>query len=112
MLGVLILERLVAVPVADAFAAGLIGAVEKLDEAHAFLDQPPGQDAVAGVSGLRSWTGLPPSSAPYSFRICAGSLERSATSGTDELHAGGQFVAGDPRGQFGVARETFADDGG
>ena len=32
-------------------AAG-VGAVEELHEAHAALDQPPGQDAVAGEGGL------------------------------------------------------------
>ena len=48
---VLRLERLVAVPVADAFAHR-VGAVEQLHEAHAAFEQPPGEQAVAGEAGL------------------------------------------------------------
>ena len=48
---VLLLERLVAVPVADALAHR-VGAVEELHEPHAPLEQPPGQQAVAGEAGL------------------------------------------------------------
>ena len=33
-------------------AAAGVGAVEELHEAHAALDQPPGEDAVAGEGGL------------------------------------------------------------
>ena len=43
----------VPVPVADAFSAGLVGAVEKLDEAHAFFDQPPSEDAVFCEGGFQ-----------------------------------------------------------
>ena len=56
MLAVLIPQRFVAVPVADSFAAGLVGAIEALDEAD--------------------------SSAPSSFRMWAGSESRLLTSGT------------------------------
>ena len=47
---VLRLERLVPVPVADAFAHR-VGAVEELHEADAAFDQPPGEQAVAREAG-------------------------------------------------------------
>ena len=40
VLGVLLGKHLVAVPVAHSLAAGLVGAVEKLHEPHALLDEP------------------------------------------------------------------------
>ena len=48
MLAVLLFNLLVAVPVADPFTTGLIGAIEKLHKTDPFLDQPPRQYAVAG----------------------------------------------------------------
>ena len=52
MLCVLLVEYLVAVPVADAFTTGLVSAVEKLHKAHAFFEQATGKDAVLGKTGL------------------------------------------------------------
>ena len=48
VLAVLIFQMLVSVPVAHAFATCLVCSVEELDEAHAFLDQPSGEDTVLG----------------------------------------------------------------
>ncbi len=45
-------EFFVAVPVAGAFAAGLVAAIKKLHEAHALFQEPPGEDAVACVVGF------------------------------------------------------------
>ena len=43
---VLVQDLLVAVPIADSLAAGLIGAVEELNESYALLEKTTGQDAV------------------------------------------------------------------
>ena len=44
---------LVAIPVAHAFAAGLVGTIEELHESHPFFDEPAGEDAVACVGRPR-----------------------------------------------------------
>ena len=41
--GILFVKDFMAVPVAHSLAAGLVGAIEQLDEAHAFFDQSPGE---------------------------------------------------------------------
>ena len=65
-------------------------AVEELDEAHAALGQPAGQQAVggegAGLARRRGRTGR---------RSCCGSFDRSVSSGTRGLHAEGHLVLGD-----------------
>ena len=48
---VLLLDGLVAVPVAHALAHR-VTAVEELHEPHPLLHEPPGEDAVAGKAGL------------------------------------------------------------
>ena len=45
-------ELFVAVPITGSFAAGLVAAIKKLYKAHAFFQEPPGEDAVAGVFGF------------------------------------------------------------
>ena len=47
---VLGLDRLVPVPIADAFTHG-VGAIEELDEANTFFQETPGENAVAGEPG-------------------------------------------------------------
>ena len=47
---VLILDLFVSVPVADPFPARLVGTVEELNEADAFLDQAAGEETVFRVS--------------------------------------------------------------
>ena len=54
---VLLLEEAMAVPVPDAFAHR-VGAVKELHETHARLDQPTGQDAVAGEAGFELVLGI------------------------------------------------------
>ena len=95
---VLRLERLVAVPVADALAHR-VGAVEELHEAHAALEQPPGEQAVAGEAGL-DLVGV----VGAVGRVRGGRLARQvADFRRAELQLRGQLVAGDPRGQLAVA---------
>ena len=48
---VLGLERFVAVPIADAFTHR-VSAVEKLHEAHAAFEQPPGEQTIAREAGF------------------------------------------------------------
>ncbi len=48
---ILILDRLVAIPVADSLTHR-VGAVEQLDETDAPLEQAPGEQAIAGEAGL------------------------------------------------------------
>ena len=59
---------------------------------------------VGGPEVLHRVTGLVRTVEPQDV---LGSVERSATSGTVELHAGGQFVAGDARRQFRITREPL-----
>ena len=49
---VLDLEFLVPVPVAGPLAAGLVTAIEELNEADTLFDQSPGEQAVSGEGGL------------------------------------------------------------
>lgn len=49
---VLDLEFLVPIPVAGSLAAGLVTAIEELDEADPLFDQSPGEQAVSGEGGL------------------------------------------------------------
>ena len=67
-------------------------AVIELDEAHAALGQPPRQQAVVGEgAGLRAHRGR------TARERCAGSFERSVSSGTDDLHAERHLVLRDAR---------------
>ena len=87
-----------AVPIAHPFAHG-VGAVEQLDEAHAPFQQPPGQDAIPGKAGLvriRRVVG------PIGFERGGRFARQIAHFRRAQLQPGGQFIAGDPRGQFRV----------
>ena len=50
----------------------------------------------ANVPGLRA-------SGPYSSKVCAGSFERSVSSGTERLHPVRHLVLRDARGDFRIA---------
>lgn len=52
MFGVLFVEEFVSIPIADSFAAGLIGSIEELHKSNAFLDESTGQDTVFGIGCL------------------------------------------------------------
>ena len=84
-----------AVP-ADA-AAGGVGAIA-LHEPHAAFHQSPGQNAVLGKGGLMPVLAV--RAVKFSDVLQPG-LEIST--GHGELHAGGQFVAGNAGGEIGVA---------
>ena len=105
--GVLFFEKFVSVPVADAFAAGLVGAVEELDEADAFLDEASGEDAVAGVGGFKVADGIAGVVGAVKFADVFGFGAEVADFGDAELHSGRQFVAGYAGGEFAVAGEAF-----
>ena len=105
MFDILVGQRLVAVPVAHPLAAGLVGAVEELHEAHAFLDQPPREDAVPRVGrlGLLDRTSRLVGTVAFEhMRGLAGNVRHLRHR---KLHPRGELVAGDARSEFGVARE-------
>ena len=102
VLVVLLLELVVAVPIE--FAAAGVGAVEELHEAHAALDQPPREDAVARKAGLDRIRGIV---GAVDFQNVRGLGGEVADFRHAELHAGGEFVAGDARGELAVAGMLF-----
>src|SRR5262245_25627539 len=87
-----------AVPVADALAHG-VGAVEELHESDAALQQSASEQAVAGETGL----GLVVVAGTVEAVRRAAFLGYISDFGRAQLHAGGQFITGDARGQFRVA---------
>ena len=97
--GVLVGDPLVAIPVADPFAHG-VGTVEELDEAHPFLQQSPGEDAVPREARLVRVGVVGPVQRARRGRLAGKVGQR----GRLQLHARRQFVGGDPRGEVGVAR--------
>jgi hypothetical protein len=107
VLHVLLLERLVAVPIAHAFAAGLVCAVEELHEAHAFLHEPAREDAVARVGGLEVLHGIARLIGTIHFQNVRGLRGNVRDLRDRQLHARGEFVAGDAGGEFRVAGEAF-----
>ena len=97
--GVLGLDLLVSVPVADAFAHG-IGSIEELDEADAFFQESPGEDAITCETGPILVLGVV---GPVFLHYGSGFLGEIGHLRYGHLHAGSQFVAGDAGGQFGVS---------
>ena len=71
--------------------------VEELDEAHAALDQPAGQQAVAGVGARLANVGA------VQIQNVLGLVRDIGQLGHGRLHAKGQLVLGDARLNFGVA---------
>ena len=94
MTGVLGLDHLVPVPVADAFTHG-VGAIEELDEADALLKESPGEDTVAGEAGPILVLGVV---GTVGLEDGCGFLGQIGDLGDGHLHAGGQFVAGNAGG--------------
>ena len=83
------------------------GAAVELDEAHAALDQPAGQQAVAPeCRRLVSDRGRRASAWPFGFRVEIDRLRRFG------LHAEGEFVTADAGFEFGLLRAEFARSGG
>ena len=107
VLDVLGVQRLVAIPVAHAFATSLIGPVEELHEAHAALDEPPSEDAVARVGGLQVFHRVARLIGAIHFQNVRGLGGNVGDLGHGELHLRGEFVAGDARGQLRVAGEAL-----
>ena len=103
MLGVLLRKHFVAIPVADAFATGLVGAVEELHEAHALLDESPREDAVPGEGGLERVSRIVRSVRPQHVRRLGGNVAHLRYA---HLHACRQLVAGDARRKFRLTRVT------
>ena len=73
-------------------------AMEELDEPHAALGQPAGQQAVGGVACRAVRT-----SGPYSVEDRFGLVREVGQLGDRGLHPVGQLVLGDPREDLGVA---------
>ncbi len=95
---VLCLERLVAVPVSDAFAHR-VRAVEKLHEAHAAFDESPREHAIAREAGFQFVAVI------HAVHFeCGGALlfEVGDFRGA-ELHLRREFVARDACAQFAIA---------
>ncbi|MFM1944028.1 MAG: hypothetical protein RI897_3010 [Verrucomicrobiota bacterium] len=104
VLAVLFLEHLVSVPVADAFAAGLVGAIEELDEADAVFDEATGENTVSGIAGLEVFEWGAGFVGTVHFEDMPGFGGEVADFGDGELHAGGEFVAGDACSEFSIPR--------
>ena len=95
-------EITVAVPVE--FASTRIRAVEKLHEAHATFDEATCEDAVlreGGFVGILSVVGT------VELQDVRGLGAEVIDLGHAELHAGGEFVAGDARRELLIARIGF-----
>ena len=73
-----------------------IGMVE-LHKPHPPLNQPPGQQTIAGEGGLLFLDAIQLAEWPRSLR------ERSMSSGALRLHAVGHFIGGDACFNFGIA---------
>jgi hypothetical protein len=95
---ILRLEIAVAVPV-ELAAAG-IGAVEELHETHATLDEAAGEDAVLGEGGL---VGVLRVVGSIELQDVRGLGAQIVDLGHAELHARGEFVAGDACGELLIA---------
>ena len=73
-------------------------AMEELDEPHAALGQPAGQQAVGGDRSRACAT-----SGPYSSRTDRRLVGEVGQLGDRRLHPVGQLVLGDPREDLGIA---------
>ena len=80
-------------------AVGADAGTEQLDEPHAALDQPPGDQALAGED-LRRRIGIVKAVEPLGRRRLAAQAHEL---GDGRLHAEGQLVVGDRRFQAVVA---------
>jgi hypothetical protein len=103
---VLLEEFLVPVPVAHALATRLVGAVEELDETDPILNQSPGQDAIPRVGRanlIRLRAAFIRAVELEDVRRFAGEIGHVRNC---ELHARGQFIAGNARRQFAVTGKT------
>ena len=94
---VLFLEFEMTVPV-DTAARG-VGAVEELHKAHTALDKPPGEDAVLGKGGPIAVVAV----RAVQLVDVRGFSPEAGGLGHGELHTRGEFVAGNARGEIGVA---------
>ena len=83
-------------------AARSVGAVEKLHEAHTALDEAAGEDAVVCKCGLVFVGAV----GAVEFADVRGLGFQVGRPGHGELHARGEFVAGNARGEVGVIREV------
>jgi hypothetical protein len=101
---ILRLEIAVAVPVE--FAAAGIGTVEELHETHAALDEATGEDAVLREGGL---VGVLRVVRAIELQDVRGLGAEVVDLGHAELHARGEFVAGDACGELLIA--WMAPDG-
>ena len=98
---VLLLERLVPVPIAHAFAHR-IRAVEELHEAHAAFDEPPRQHAVAREAGLEFVRIVH----AVGFERGLAFLAQITGLRRAQLHPGREFVTRDARAQIAVPGMT------
>src|SRR5437667_8346914 len=99
MHAVLFLERLVSYPIAHLLAHG-VGAIEKLHESHAPLDEPSGQQAIPGKASLDFVAVVH----PIEFERRRALLAEVSDLRRAQLHPGGKFIAGNAREQLAVAR--------
>lgn len=114
--GVGVLNVGVTVPVGDAVSSRGVGAVEELDDADAFFEEAPGEDAVFGVFLFEVGPGV----GAVLFVDGGGFVGEVHHFGNGDLHFAGEFVARNAGGEVGVARiffevvsvEAFEDLGG
>ena len=104
---ILVGEFLVTVPVAHPFSSGLIGAVEKLDEADALLDEPARENAVQRIGGAQVFGLRAGFIGAVKAENVSGFAREIGDLGHGQLHAGGEFVAGDTGGKFRITRKSF-----
>ena len=85
-------------------AAGLVGAVEELHEAHTLLDESPSEDAVPGEGGLERVLRVVCAVRPQHVLRLGGNVAHLRHA---HLHARRQLVAGDARRKFRLTRVTL-----
>lgn len=91
-------ERLMSVPISDPFAHG-IRSIEELDEADTALDQPAGEETIAGETCFE----LVGAADAVEFVGGFGFLGEVVGLGGAELHFGGELIAGDAGAEVAVA---------